>query len=212
MLILERVAQHHRHRKDGGERIGDALAGDIRRGAVDRFVEALAFFVERRRGQHADRAGEHRRLIRKNIAEQVAGDDHVELLRVTNQLHGAVVDVHVAQLDVEMFFSLVADDFPPELGGLEHIRLVYRAKLLGPLARRLEADARDAPDLGLAVAHGVEALPHPGLLMDPLRLAEVDVAGQLAHDQQVEPGNQLCAQRRRRGELRMDDRGAKVRE
>ena len=46
----------------------------------------------------------------------------------------------------------------PELRCLEHIRLVDAADLPAPLARLLERDMRDANDLRLAVAHGVEAL------------------------------------------------------
>src|SRR5256885_13320602 len=36
LFLPERVAQHHGRRKDGGKRIGHALAGDVGRRAVDR--------------------------------------------------------------------------------------------------------------------------------------------------------------------------------
>ena len=45
--LTERIAQHHGRGKNGRERIGDALARDIGRGAVDRLVEALAALIER---------------------------------------------------------------------------------------------------------------------------------------------------------------------
>src|SRR6185295_6726604 len=54
--LVERVAQHQRRRQDRRQRIGDALARDVGRGTVDRLVQALAVRIERRRGQHADRA------------------------------------------------------------------------------------------------------------------------------------------------------------
>ena len=38
----ERMPQHHRHRQDRGERIGDVLAGDVGRRAVHRLVQPLA--------------------------------------------------------------------------------------------------------------------------------------------------------------------------
>ena len=78
------------------------------------------------------------------------------------------------------------------------------------ITRCLERDARDAPDLGLAIAHGVEALAHAIELSYSLRLAEVDVSGELAHDEDVEPGDHLRLERRRRGELRMHARRAQV--
>ena len=51
------------------------------------------------RGEHAERADEHRGLVREDVAEEVAAHDRVELLRPSHELHRAVVDVHVGQLD-----------------------------------------------------------------------------------------------------------------
>ena len=81
----ERVAEHHRERQDRRQRIRLVLPRDVRRGPVDRLVEALLPRVERRGGQHADRPREHRRLVGQDVAEDVAGDDHVELLRVASR-------------------------------------------------------------------------------------------------------------------------------
>ena len=39
---VEGVPQHHREGEDAGERVGDVFAGDVRRAAVDRFIERLA--------------------------------------------------------------------------------------------------------------------------------------------------------------------------
>src|SRR6188474_2040321 len=38
-----------------------------------------------------------------SIAAQVVGDNDVELLGLAHQLHGAVVGVHVAELDIGVF-------------------------------------------------------------------------------------------------------------
>ena len=38
--------------------------------------------------------------VGKNIAEEVAGDDDVDSLRVAQELHRRIVDVHVRQLDI----------------------------------------------------------------------------------------------------------------
>ena len=66
----------------------------------------------------------------EDVAEHVAGDDHVELLRVAHQLHGAVVDVHVRSARRPECFGFLSDDFAPELRRLEHVGLVDRAELL----------------------------------------------------------------------------------
>ena len=96
--LVKRMAQHHRDAQDRRQRISFVLAHDIGRAAVHRLVHAdLAAKTCRR--QHADGAGEHRRLVAQNIAEHVGRDDDIELLRIANQLHGAVVDQDVLQLD-----------------------------------------------------------------------------------------------------------------
>ena len=44
--LAERMAQHERGRQDRRERIGDAFAGDVGSGAVDRLEEPLVVRVE----------------------------------------------------------------------------------------------------------------------------------------------------------------------
>ena len=79
-------------------------------------------------------------------------------------------------------------------------------------ARLLEGDPRDARDLVLVVDHRVPAAAKPTLLAAPPRLAEVDAAGQLAHDEQVDALDDLAPQRRGIGEPGDDGRGPQVRE
>ena len=101
------------------------------------------------------------------------------------------------------------DDVAPELRGLEHVRLVDRAEACRWRLRAVsKPDVRDAADLRLGVAHGVEALALAGVgRADAARLAEVDVAGELAHDHDVEAGDDLGLQRRGVGELGEDVAG-----
>jgi hypothetical protein len=61
----------------------------------------------------------------------------------------------------------------------EHSRL--------PRLRAPRGDARDAADLGLGVRMVSKPSRSPLAACDAARLAEIDVAGQLAHDQDVEP-------------------------
>ena len=157
LRVAEGVAKHHRHRQDRRKRIGLVLSGDVRGGTVDRLVESLAVGIQRRGRQHADRAGEHRRLVGQDVAEHVAGDDHVELLRIAHELHRRVVDVHVRELHVGIVLAHRADDFAPQDRRIEHVGLVHRAELAAALARDVEADARDAANFRLAVEHRVEA-------------------------------------------------------
>ena len=173
----------------------------------------LPFGVERGRRQHPDRAREHRRLVREDVAEQVAGHDDVELLRVLHELHRGVVDVHVGQRDVRIVGGEPRDRLAPEDARVEHVRLVDGRQALAALARRLEAHPRDALDLRHAVVHRVEAFVRARRVAPAAaRLPEVDVARELAHDEHVEPGNDLGLERRRRRELGIEERRPQVRE
>ena len=167
---------------------------------MGRFVQPLVVRIQRGRRQHADRAGQHGGGIRQDIAEHVAGDDDVELLRRTYQLHCCVVDIHVVQRDVRILGVHLGDDLFPELEGLQHVGLVDAGQAVAALAGGLEGDMGDAADFGLRVAHGVEALALAGeRAIDrnahTARLAEIDVAGQFADDQDIESGHHLRLQR-----------------
>ena len=149
-------------------RIGDTLPGDVGRRSVDRLVQPQARPPARQRGggKHPDRSGAHARLVGQDVAEQIAGDDHVELAGIAHQLHRGVVDVHVGQFDIVVIARHFVDDVAPQLRGFEHIGLVDRAKLLLAPPRGLEPDAGDALDLDLVVAHQVPAFAHPA---EPVR-------------------------------------------
>jgi hypothetical protein len=150
----EAVAQHHRCREEGGEGVGDALAGDVGGRAVDRLEQAgLAVGAEAGRRQHSQRAGEHRRLVAEDVAEEVLGDDHVEVGRARDQLHRRVVDQQVVEGDVRVVRGYAADHLAPESRCLQHVCLVDRG------------DARLAARAGGAALGGLEA--DPG---DPLDL------------------------------------------
>ena len=69
--------------------------------------------------------------------------------------------------------------------------------LLPRFPRQIEGDARDAVDLAGVVDLGVDARASGHCRVgDLLRLAEIDAAGQLAHDDDVEPLDHLRLQRR----------------
>ena len=106
---VERIAQRHAERGDHGDRVGNALAGDVGRRAVHRLVQRLALaglridLAERGRGQHAERAGQHRGDVGEHVAEQIVGDDDVELLRPAHELHAAGIGELMLELDVLEF-------------------------------------------------------------------------------------------------------------
>jgi hypothetical protein len=90
------VVEHLRGAQQQRARIGDALAGDVRRRAMHRFEDRRfgADVGARRQAQAADQA---RAQVGDDVAEQVGGDDDVELLRrITScmQVLSTIISLH----------------------------------------------------------------------------------------------------------------------
>ena len=83
--------------------------------------------------------------------------------------------------------------------------------MIAARARQLEGDAGDALDLERVVDLRVDAaLLAVAEVDDLLGLAEIDAAGELAHDQYVEAFDDLLLQRRRGGERGIADGGPEI--
>ena len=201
------VPQQHRRRGDRAERIRQILAGDVGRRPVHWFVE-IDFAADRCRRQHPDRSGQRRGLIAQDVAEQVLGEDDVEVRGLHRQAHRARVHVHVREADVGEVVRDVGDRRPPQPRGFQHVRLVYRGHETPPPARLLEPDPGDTLDLRARVAHRVERL----VCGTAARLPEVQAAEQLADDQDIGAGHALGAIRSRANERSVGIGRAEIRE
>ncbi len=186
------VAQNQRAGEDCAERIGEALAGDVGRGAVDRLIQ-IDFAADGGRGQHAQRAGDDAGLVGENVAEEILREHHVEVARLVHEVHGHGVDVLV----FERYVGELCGDFnhrgAPELRNFKHVGLVHAGEFLAALAGQLEGDAGYAGHFVARVTHGV---PGFALGLVPLAgLAEVKAAEQFADKENVGAVDDLRAQR-----------------
>src|SRR5216683_6299664 len=91
------VFEHQRSRPDLTDRVGDTLAGDVRRRAMNRLEgrRINAFRIDVRRRRDADRAAHRRAQVGKNVTEQVGADHHVEPIRMLYELGAQDVDVEL---------------------------------------------------------------------------------------------------------------------
>ena len=178
------MPQHHGHRQYGGQRIGDALARDVRGRAVNGLVKAQRARAQTGRGQHADGAGNHGGLVRQDIPEQVAGQNHVKPGRIDHQLHGGVVHIQMAELNIRIFLIVYpGHHLTPQPGGGEHIGLVHR----GHLARAQFGAFKGPPGDALDFMHAVAHLVHGRVsVLAAEAAAEIHVPGELAHHQHVQ--------------------------
>ena len=185
-VLVEGVAEHERGGKNLRDGIGDALARDVGRGTAARFVEAERAIGQRGAGQQPERADRRRGFVADDVAEKILAEHDVELLRLAHELHGGVVDVHEFERHVGILRRDGLHRLAPEQAGLEHVGLVDERDALAPQPRGLEGDVGDPLDFLRLVDHGVDralaALDGDGLL----GLAEIESAGQFAHDQHVE--------------------------
>ncbi|MCY1542930.1 hypothetical protein D9M68_787110 [compost metagenome] len=116
------------------------------------------------------------------------------------------------ELDVGIFRLVgLGHHLVPQDARLHDVALFHRADAVLPRARQLEGDAGDALDLVGVVDLGVDAtLLAVAEIDDFLRLAEIDAAGQFAHDQDVEAFDEFGFQRRGGSQRRVADRRTQV--
>ena len=217
--FTEAVAEHHGGGPDLRAGVGDALAGDVGGGAAGGLVEAegeaeaVLFRAEAGGGEHAEGAADDAHFIGENVAEHVFGEEHVELVGVAGELHGGVVDIHVAQLDFRCVLGKVfGHDLAPEHGGFENVGLVDGADALAAGLGGVDGDLGDALDFAGLVDHGIDGLLFAVFKRGGgLGLAEVDAAGKLADADDVDAvGDALLLERGGIGQLRVKQTWAHI--
>ena len=83
-------------------------------------------------GGEAEAAGELGGEVADDVAEEIVGDDDVELAGVADEFHGEGVDIKVAGVDVGIFGADGFEDALPEVAGEGHgVGLVGHAEAEG---------------------------------------------------------------------------------
>ena len=130
------VAQQHGRRTDGADGIGNSLARDVRRGAVDRLVE-IDLAADAGRGQHAERAGNDGRLVGENVSEEIFREHHIVAGGLGDDVHGEGIHQGVLERDLGEFGGDAGDHLTPEARGLQHVGLIDGDQLLAAALRRV---------------------------------------------------------------------------
>ena len=93
--------------------------------------------IERGRGQHADRAGQHRRLVGQDVAEHVAGDDARRTAWDARTSCIAALSTYMCESSTSGYsFATSVTTSRHSTARLEHVRLVHRAELAAALHAR----------------------------------------------------------------------------
>ena len=107
------------------------------------------------------------------------------------------------QRHVRVIAAHFNDHIAPQLRCFQDIHLVHGAELAAALPGRLESDVGNAADFRFTVDHGVETYALAVADLDAARFAEIDVAGELADDQNVHARDNLRPQAGSAGQFRI---------
>jgi hypothetical protein len=127
-----------------------------------------------------------------------------------DQLHRAVVHVHVRERHVGIVASHLADHVAPELHTFQDIGLVHGNQVFPARPGQLKAHAGDSRNFRFRVDEGVDAHAQAVLVPDAAGFAEVEVAREFPYDQNVDPGNEVPLQRRGVQQVIESDDGPQV--
>ena len=157
-----------------------------------RLIERRAV-AERSGSEHAERTGEHRSFIGKDIAEHVLRYHDIELLRIVDQLHSGIVNEHIDKFDIGILLGDTMRDLTPHARGFEHVRFVDRVNTTAAFACGLERMANDAFDLVFGVHERVVSLlagsavhASASNIVCALTFAEIKTARELANDHAID--------------------------
>jgi hypothetical protein len=168
------VLEQHRARPDRPDRVGDPLAGDVRRRAVDGLEHRrqLAPGVQVGRRRDADGAGHRRHEVAEDVAEEVRRDDDVEAARAQDEHRGQRVDVELIGVQPGVGLELLGEHLVPEGHRVDDpVGLGGRGQ--ASRARRGQV-AREGDD-ALHAAAGERRLLDGELLRGPLVQAPADL-------------------------------------
>ena len=181
-VAVAQVAQHHGRAEDGRRGVGLALARDVRGGAVHRLEKGRAV-AQVGAGAHAQAADEPGGKVAEDVAEQVGGDDHLEVLGPKHHAHGHRVHQGLFVGDPgELLGRPTAGLQEHGVGLFEHVDLVHRGDLVvARLGGELKGAAGDAVGGRVGDDPGGGGLARLGLVL----AAEVQALAVFAHDHHV---------------------------
>ena len=107
------MIEHHDRAKEQGSGVGEAFPGNVGRGAVDGFKHG-GFVADVGAADDAEAADQAGGEIAHHVAVKIGQQQHVELLRIQNNLHASVIDDEFFVLDFGILRGDVTDALEKE--------------------------------------------------------------------------------------------------
>ena len=163
---------------------------------MNRFVEAC-FLPDGSGGQHADGAGKDSCFVGKDVAKHVACHHHVKERGMDGKLLGAVIHIHVVQLDVRIFFVMHPDSCPsPQAGGCQHVGFVHACHMAAALSGCFHGKAGNSFHFRNGVAFYVPGPFHAVIDFRFAPFSEINAAHQFPDNHNVGASGNFGLQRR----------------
>ena len=196
--------------RDGGDRVSDLLARDVRCGAVDGLEHGRegAFRIDISGRCQAHAAGDCTGFVGQNVAEEVIGDHDVESTRIGDQEDRCGIYVEVIHGNFGVLGVQRLDRAAPEVTGVDqHVVLMYVGQLLaGARVGLLEGVAHHALDAERGIDGHLGCDLVRRALADHTAVSAVQALGALADHEEVD----LTGVGERRGNTRVVLVGAQV--
>src|SRR6185437_1595679 len=154
---------------------------------MDGFINTRPFAYGSR-SQHAHGARDLRRLIGEDVAKKIRRHDYVEPPRVFDEEHRQSIHELMFNLDIGIVFGYFLDNFAPQPRCLEDIGLVDGTKLLAARTGSLEGLAGNAFYFETGILRNIKG--GVAIVLTAF-LAEIDIAGELAEEQDIGPAKDL---------------------
>ena len=149
--------EHHLRRQHSPHGVCGVFPGNVRRRPVDRLEERDLPGVNIARWSEPQPAGQSSAEVAGDIAQEVRGNNHVELPRVANHLQDQIVDVHMRGFDLRIFAAYLFEHALPEIvPKRQRVRLVAHAHALAARASRVFKGIAD---------NALDALPRVDILL-----------------------------------------------
>ena len=190
-VVVTEVLEHEGGGVDGGQGVGDPLAGDVVGRPVHRLEQRRSgpVRVQVGRGGEPDAPADGTGQVGQDVAEEVVGDDDVVAPGLLHQVDAGGIDVVVVPGDVGEFGGHLGDGAVPQIAGEgEDVGLVHQGQVVvGPAVRQLEGEPHTALDAHAGVDRPLGGhLGRRPLAQEPA-LAGVGPLGVLPDDDEVGP-------------------------
>mmetsp|Transcript_37851 Transcript_37851/g.45717 ORF Transcript_37851/g.45717 Transcript_37851/m.45717 type:complete len:220 (-) Transcript_37851:438-1097(-) len=152
-------------------------------------------FPNRCRRQHPQTSHQHTGLVTQNISKNIPTNNSIELLGITNKLHGTIIYIHMFQLHVgELLRTNLNHHFLPKLTHIQHVGLIDAHEFSLAFGCHISRHTCDTFDFILVINHVVVSYTFSsfGIGINTLGFSKINISGEFADYHDIDSFNHLA--------------------